>query len=99
MRLDGNTGTVVIEDAKIGASDVSGKLNVIDLSKGIVNFNLFSDNLDTADFATAKERKNSARMTTKAPLIKIPIKMAAKKASTQARPYEEEAAYRRSRAL
>ena len=57
MRLDGNTGTVVIEDAKIGASDVSGKLNVIDISKGIVNFNLFSTNLDTADFATVKESK------------------------------------------
>src|SRR3990170_698661 len=57
MRLDGNTGTVVIEDAKIGSSDVSGKLNVIDLSKGIVNFNLFSNNLDMADFAKAKKRK------------------------------------------
>ncbi|MFZ3073132.1 MAG: AsmA-like C-terminal domain-containing protein [Thermodesulfobacteriota bacterium] len=56
MRLDGNTGTVVIENAKIGTSDISGKLNIIDLSKNIVDFNLFSNHLDTADMATAKGR-------------------------------------------
>ncbi len=49
LRLNGNTGTFVVEEFKVGDSDVSGKVTLTDISKGTTSFSFLSQNLNVLD--------------------------------------------------
>ena len=49
-RLNGNSGKVVLKRLEMGDSDLSGRLTISDISKGLIDFNFISENLNLSDF-------------------------------------------------
>ena len=56
-RLNGNSGKVVLKRLEMGDSDLSGRLTISDISKGLIDFNFISEHLHLSDFLPSADEE------------------------------------------
>jgi len=49
LRLSGNTGSLILSDAKVLDSQLSGKIKILDINQGLLDMNFFSKSFNTKD--------------------------------------------------
>ncbi|MCK4846344.1 MAG: AsmA-like C-terminal domain-containing protein [Deltaproteobacteria bacterium] len=62
VKLNGNKGESLLKSMKVGNSTLSGKIDILDIDKAVVDFNLISERLDTKDIIPKHIGKRKADM-------------------------------------
>ena len=59
--IDGKSGKILLESMKIGKSSLSGRIDMIDTEKGIIDFNLLSERFNTEDIFPSRFKPGTGK--------------------------------------